>query len=188
MFIILRHGQDSDNAQGILNGHRDLPLTELGEAQVQATAKHLYQKSIDIDFIISSPLQRAKRSAQIVADYLNISNLIVNPKLIERNFRYLTGKPIVEIPYYANSILTVNEINYFLEGPGVETFPYLLRRAQQVIYDLQAKYSNSNLLVVTHGDIAKMLQAAYYGWDWEYGLRATSLAQASLLYLQHDIT
>ena len=30
---IARHGQNQDNAKGVLNGHRDLPLTDLGRAQ-----------------------------------------------------------------------------------------------------------------------------------------------------------
>lgn len=33
--FIARHGQNEDNVNGILNGHRDLPLTELGRQQAR---------------------------------------------------------------------------------------------------------------------------------------------------------
>lgn len=32
---VTRHGQDEDNVRGILNGHRNLPLTDLGRQQAQ---------------------------------------------------------------------------------------------------------------------------------------------------------
>ncbi|MBP7769257.1 histidine phosphatase family protein, partial [Candidatus Saccharibacteria bacterium] len=35
---IARHGQNKDNAEGILNGHRDRPLTELGRRQAMELA------------------------------------------------------------------------------------------------------------------------------------------------------
>lgn len=38
---IVRHGQDEDNQNGILNGHRDMPLTELGKTQAQQLAQKI---------------------------------------------------------------------------------------------------------------------------------------------------
>jgi broad specificity phosphatase PhoE len=40
-FYVARHGQNVDNANGILNGHRDLPLTELGEKQAQTLGQQV---------------------------------------------------------------------------------------------------------------------------------------------------
>ena len=44
----MRHGQDEDNAVGILNGHRDAPLTKFGRQQVKITAQKLKDNNIDI--------------------------------------------------------------------------------------------------------------------------------------------
>ncbi|MBE9003394.1 histidine phosphatase family protein [Nostoc sp. LEGE 12447] len=183
MIVVVRHGQDQDNAQGILNGHRDLALTEVGQAQMRLVATQLQQMQIDV--IVTSPLRRAITSAQIIADYLNNPQTVINPKLIERDFGCLTGKLIAEIPYYASAILAVDGVNYFLDASGAESFPNLLKRARQVLSDLQVTYPSQNLLLVTHGDMAKMLRSAYYGWDWEEGLRTPYLSNAGLLYLHN---
>lgn len=36
--FVSRHGQDADNANGILNGHRNEPLTDLGRQQAKDVA------------------------------------------------------------------------------------------------------------------------------------------------------
>ena len=181
MIILMRHGQDRDNARGILNGHRDLDLTELGRSQVQLIAEQL--RDVSLDVIVTSPLKRAYASAEIVANHLNCVQLVVNNDLIERDFGCLTGKPIAEIPYYASTILTVDGINYFLDAPGAESFPALLNRVRGVLQSLQATYPDQNLLLVTHGDSIKMLRAAYYGWDWEKGLKTPNPDNAGLVRL-----
>ena len=90
---VARHGQDGDNARGILNGQRDQPLTELGRQQ----ARDVAQKMVDAGFtlavtassqsssglaksmtslsaIYSSPLQRAHETAKIFAEILSNAN------------------------------------------------------------------------------------------------------------------
>ena len=181
MMIIMRHGQDQDNAKGILNGHRNFGLTKVGQAQMQIVATQLCK--VPVDVILTSPLKRAYMSAKIVSHYLNNLEPIIYPELIERDFGCLTGKSISEISNYANSILTVDGVNYFLDAPGAESFPELLNRSKKVLLDLLTTYNHKNMLLVTHGDMAKMLRTAYYGWDWEKGLRTPYLENAGLLYL-----
>jgi broad specificity phosphatase PhoE len=181
MIIVIRHGQDQDNAQGILNGHRDLPLTEVGRAQMLRVAAQL--EGVSIDVILTSPLQRAVASANIIARHLHYPTPIHYPDLIERDFGCLTGKAVAEIAHNAPTILPVDGVNYFLDAPGAEGFPTLLCRAQRVLKDLQTSYPGKDLLLVTHGDLAKMLRAAYDGWDWERGLRSPYLDNAGLICL-----
>ncbi|MBC6418111.1 MAG: histidine phosphatase family protein [Prochloron sp. SP5CPC1] len=181
MIILMRHGQDRDNARGILNGHRDLDLTDLGRSQVQLRAEQLREVSLDV--IITSPLKRAYASARIVANHLNCVQIEVNKNLIERDFGCLTGKSIAEIPHYASTILIVDGVNYFLDALGAESFPALLNRAKGILQSLQVTHPDQNLLLVTHGDLIKMLRAAYYGWDWEKGLKTPNPDNAGLVYL-----
>jgi len=61
-----RHGQNEWNAKNIVCGVNDIPLNEKGKAQ----AKYLADKISDIgdiDIIVSSPLSRAKETAEIIA-------------------------------------------------------------------------------------------------------------------------
>ena len=181
MIIIVRHGQDEDNVRGILNGHRDLNLTEYGKEQMQAVAAQLLH--FQPNLIVTSPLKRAYNSAQIIAEHLGCTNFTVWPELIERDFGCLTGKPLADIPSYATQVLKIDGVNYFLEAEGSESFPTLIVRAERVLKRLQATYPSQKIVVVTHGDMAKMLQAAYYGWSWLRGLKTPHLKNASLIYL-----
>ena len=181
MIIVVRHGQDEDNVRGILNGHRDLNLTEYGKTQMRSAAAQLLH--FQPDKIVTSPLKRAYTSAQIIAEYLGCTNLTVCPELIERDFGCLTGKPIADIPRYATQVLFVDGVHYFLEAEGAESFPALLARAARVLKGLQATYPSKNIVVMTHVDMAKMLRAAYYGWSWLRGLKTPHLKNACLIYL-----
>ncbi|MFB6212764.1 MAG: histidine phosphatase family protein, partial [Candidatus Magasanikbacteria bacterium] len=58
--ILVRHGEDTDNKNGILNGHRDNNLTNRGIKQALEVGKEL--RSYDPDIVFSSPLKRAKHT------------------------------------------------------------------------------------------------------------------------------
>lgn len=56
---LVRHGQNEDNANGVLNGHRDLPLTDLGRTQAMESARLILNLDLRFDVVYSSPLSRA---------------------------------------------------------------------------------------------------------------------------------
>ena len=56
---LARHGQNIDNVNGVLNGHRDEPLTAFGIAQAKTTADFIVANKLTFDIIYSSPLKRA---------------------------------------------------------------------------------------------------------------------------------
>ena len=80
---IVRHGQDEDNANGLLNGHRDKELTALGRQQAKVIAGKL--KGDGIDVIYTSPLKRAYETAEIIAKELQIDQVIRDENLKERD-------------------------------------------------------------------------------------------------------
>jgi len=186
--LIVRHGQDEDNAKQILNGRRDMPLTELGRQQAQTVAVKL--RDNNINFIYSSPLKRAHETAEIIAAELGISDVTINPDLIERDFGILTGKPISEIPQYATKLLPTDRVLYFLEAEGAEDFPTLYIRGGKVLKDIEDQHPEENVLIVAHGDIGKMIRAAYHGWTWEQGLLQPYVDNTGVLELRpnKDIT
>ena len=122
---LARHGQDEDNAAGILNGHRDQPLTTIGTNQASVVAEKIRRAGLTFDAIYSSPLQRAHKTAQIIASEgqclrskegtastcerkggdkgddgsvaKSIPSVQVMGQLIERNFGVMTGTPTKEI-------------------------------------------------------------------------------------------
>jgi len=63
---LARHGQDTDNIAGILNGRRNESLTEKGIEQAHETADKIKKVGISFDVVYSSPLQRAFETAKII--------------------------------------------------------------------------------------------------------------------------
>jgi len=179
--FLVRHGQDSDNAVGVLNGRRDTELTALGRAQAKKVAEKLRDNGIQI--LCASPLKRTYETAQIIAAELGIHEVVADRGLIERDFGVLTGKPIADIPKYAGKTLQTDRVTYFLEAEGAENFPALLERSREVLAETRGKYPDKNVLLVTHGDIGKMIRAAYHGWTWEEGLKTPYFDNTSVLEL-----
>jgi len=180
---IVRHGQDEDNAKGLLNGRRDTPLTSLGESQAYALANNI-KESVDIrvDTIFCSPLKRAHRTADIIAEVLELPLPVVLDDLIERDFGIMSGMPqdkIVEL--CSPDILKTPTVTYFLKPEGAETFPMLLDRAGKLLNRL--KQDDGDVLLVTHGDFGKMLFADYFNLDWQDVLQSFHFGNSDLLEL-----
>jgi broad specificity phosphatase PhoE len=89
-FYFLLHGETEANAGGIISGSLDVELTALGREQAQAAARALAGEPITA--IYSSPLRRARETAEPVAQALRLPVRIV-PEFIERSQGELEGKP-----------------------------------------------------------------------------------------------
>lgn len=184
---IARHGQNEDNANGILNGHRDLPLTEIGIRQAHQLADGIREAGLSFDAVYTSPLSRAKRTAEIVCETLGISEPIVLDSLIERDFGMMTGKPVGDIERLcAPDIVKTDTITYFLSPEGSETFPMLLERSEEVLAQVRADHPSGSVLLVAHGDLGKMIYAAYYGLPWQDMLTSFHFGNCELLLLDES--
>ena len=64
---LVRHGLTDYNAQRKLQGSSDIPLNAEGESQAESASEKL--KDYDFDAIVSSPLIRAYRTAEIINEY-----------------------------------------------------------------------------------------------------------------------
>lgn len=184
---LARHGQDKDNEMRILNGHRDMPLTEIGLDQASQVAQKIKDSGIHFDKVYSSPLQRAYQTAKIITDCLQIDSPEKNELLIERDFGVMTGKPIKAITALCSpDILQTDLTTYFLSPEGAETFPQLIVRAKNLLEFIKGKHDRQSVLMVTHGDIGKMIYAAYYNLDWQQVLIMFDFGNSELLLLSED--
>lgn len=183
---LARHGQNEDNANGILNGHRDMPLTDIGLAQARQLAENIRKSGISFDKIYSSPLQRAFRTGEVVAETLGLAPPEKLDLLIERNFGIMTGQPASEIERLcAPDILKTDTITYFLSPEKAETFPDLLERAGKLLAFLEQKTEYEHILLTCHGDIGKMIYARFYNEDWRDILTGFHFGNGELLVLDH---
>lgn len=184
---LARHGQDEDNADGILNGQRDMPLTPIGLEQAKVLAEKIEGLDLHIDKIFSSPLQRAYKTAETVADVLAIEKPEKLDLLIERDFGVMTGKPVKDIEGLCSpDIIRSDPIIYFLSPKGAETFPDLLVRSQEILNWLEKNCSGKNVLLVAHGDIGKMIYTKFYGLEWKDILTQFHFGNSEVLLLDKD--
>ncbi len=183
---IVRHGQDEDNAHGILNGHRDTPLTKVGSKQAREIATKIEKARIVFDIILSSPLKRVYSTAQAIAENQS-AKIEIEPLLIERDFGVMTGKPLASIIELCSpDVLETEHINYFLCPEGAETFPDLVKRGEKLLAELKKKYNDKKILLVTHGDIGKMIYAAYSKKEWRSVLRDFHFGNSEMLILSTE--
>ncbi|KKT28561.1 MAG: hypothetical protein UW43_C0001G0037 [Candidatus Yanofskybacteria bacterium GW2011_GWA1_44_21] len=184
---LARHGQDKDNANGILNGLRDEPLSEKGIEQANEVANKIKDTGIHFDHVYTSPLQRAYKTAEIITDTLDIKKPEPLADLIERDFGIMTGKLQNTIKDVCSpDIFQTDTICYFLNPDGAETFPQLIERANKLLDILKTKHKAGNILLVTHGDFGKMIYTAYYNLDWKEVLSMFHFGNSELLELSEE--
>lgn len=94
LITIIRHGETDDNKNQIIQGHKDSPLNELGIQQARLTGQYLHQSQIRFDQIWSSDLQRAQKTARVIAEQIeDPPEIKTDRRLRERFLGELEGKP-----------------------------------------------------------------------------------------------
>jgi broad specificity phosphatase PhoE len=185
---VARHGQNEDNANGILNGHRDEPLTELGISQAHELADGILKAGLTFDATYASPLFRAYKTGEIICETLDIAPPVVLDSIIERDFGVMSGKKASDIERLcAPDIIKTDTITYFLSPEGAETFPTLLERAARALDQIKSEHPDGSVLLATHGDLGKMLYTSFYGFRWQDILTQFHFGNCELLLLEEGL-
>jgi broad specificity phosphatase PhoE len=148
-FWFLRHGETDWNAQGLSQGRTDIPLNAVGLAQAERAARTL--AGLGVATIVSSPLSRAKATAEIVAEALRLPIAAFDDDLREVNFGVQEGRPMGD--WYDDWIAGT----YTPER--AEPFPALLARAVAAVN--RALERPAPVLVVAHGALFRALRLAF---------------------------
>ena len=166
--IFLRHGQAENNTTRVLAGRRPgVPLTLTGLEQSEKIAKFL--KPFNISTIYSSPIERAKKTAEIVSEH-NSLEIKTDERLIELDMGKFTGMPYDEIfEKHGNVFLKFYEGDLEIAHNGVETFIELKKRILDMVDFVIREHNDENVLLVTHMDPIKALISTIMG------LKANSL-------------
>src|SRR5918997_5179435 len=85
---LVRHGQTERSAKSAYSGRLDVPLTQTGREQAQRAAQQLTDAGIDA--VVTSPLVRARDTAQAIADAAGVP-LTVDERLIEVDYGPFEG-------------------------------------------------------------------------------------------------
>ena len=90
MLTFLRHAESVGNAEGYYQGQKDFPLTPRGVRQVRRLIARWQADGTQIDQVITSPLQRAAGTAEMICQTFNCP-LEIDPDWRERDIGRLTG-------------------------------------------------------------------------------------------------
>ncbi len=182
--FLTRHGQNEDNANGILNGHRDLPLTPRGVEQAHQLAEEVKKTGIMFDAVYVSPLMRARTTADVICERIGLSSPVVLDTLIELNFGEMTGKPVTDIQKLDPSQkLQAEVITWFTGIEGAETYDECLVRAARVLDFVKSNHTDGAVLLVCHGAIGHMIYGAHHGLHWRDALLQFHFGNCEMIQL-----
>lgn len=147
-FYIARHGQTNWNILGKTQGHGNSDLTQKGKEQAKQLANAL--KEYPIDMIFSSDLGRAIETAKIIGDEINIE-VNKTKDLREMGFGKWEGLLIEEIKKDFSTIYdTWRNEPHLVDIPDGETLHIIKDRVDNFIKELNEKYDNKHILLVSH--------------------------------------
>ncbi len=154
--IFLRHGQAKNNTERILAGRTEgVPLTDTGIKQSEHTAELL--EHMNLSTIYSSPIQRAKHTAEIVGKH-NSLDVTIDDRLIELDMGKFTGMPYDEIfNSHGNVFMKFYNGDLEIAHNGVETFSDVKKRILGIVDHIIEKHPYENVMLVTHMDPIKAM-------------------------------
>lgn len=157
--LLLRHGQTELSVQRRYSGRGNPPLTALGLEQAARAAKHLAARG-DIAAVVTSPLGRARETADAVAQALDAPVRVLD-RLIETDFGEWEGLTFAEAAQRDPELHARWLGDPSLPAPGGESFDAVRERIDAVRGDLIALYPGRNVVVVSHvTPIKTLLQLA----------------------------
>lgn len=148
----MRHGQSQANAQMIIAGSDDSPLSPIGVQQAEYAGDTIRQY-FHFDLLVCSPLRRAIQTAQIVARHMDYAEdrILVLDDLRERDLGSIEGKDYSVAPHYNGNYEDAEN------APGVEPIDALFGRADRAIQTLR-KRPERNILAIGHNGCGRMLK------------------------------
>ncbi|MBS1248881.1 MAG: Phosphoserine phosphatase 1 [Chloroflexi bacterium] len=158
-FTLLRHGESVGNAEKRHQGHADFPLTEKGRGQARRLGKYWLENEIHFDQAIASPLSRAKETAEIITQALELP-LDFDRVWMERNNGKLAGllheEALEKVPPP-----DFTPLYQPVAGTGESQWELFLR-ASQALNGLM-KLPSGDYLIISHGGLLNMVMHAVVG-------------------------
>lgn len=184
MIFLVRHGQTEFNRQDRVQGSLDSPLTALGVAQARGMGerlKALASAEGGVWEIETSPLGRARQTADILAEVMGLPAPSIDPRLAEASYGDLEG--LTRIEFEARWPQFRNGASIFGRAPGGERFDDLAARVGAWLAD-RTPHEGRRLIAVAHAGVVRVARGLYLGLG-EAGTRQLDKPQGVVFRL-HD--
>jgi probable phosphoglycerate mutase len=180
--VLVRHGETEWSRAGRHTGSTDVALTPEGETQARAVRTALEGRTFAL--VLSSPLGRARRTAELAG----FPGAQVDPDLAEWDYGGYEGLTTGQIRAELGHPWTV-----FADGvpagatPG-ESLAQVSARADRVATRARAALAEGDVLLFSHGHLLRVLGARWVGVDPRFGAHlALSTATIGRLSTEHDV-
>jgi len=150
-FAFIRHGQTEWNLELRLQGSSDIPLNDTGRQQAREAVDAL--SNTRWDAVVSSPLARARETAQIIADGLGVTLGPSYDELVERHYGDGEGATAEDIA------ARWPDHDY----PGLESLDSVVARGIAALDRIADDYGDANVVIVCHGTIIRYTLGALAG-------------------------
>ncbi|GAB3796457.1 histidine phosphatase family protein [Virgibacillus kimchii] len=147
---LIRHGETDWNVERRLQGMTDIPLNPRGVQQAEACSAYLASSSYDV--LISSPLKRAKKTAEIINQQLHLPLQLMD-QFKERYFGDAEG-----MGYEARRIAYPDK-NY----PKQENKEDFQARIMKGLQEVTRLYPHQRVLLVAHGAVINTILTTFSG-------------------------
>ena len=148
-WVLVRHGQTAWNLASRIQGRSDVRLNATGRQQAEKAGVQL-AKDGPWDLVVCSPLVRARQTAQIIADYLGVWQVLEVDDLSERDYGKAEGSYFAELADAEREALFANG----------ETEDDVVVRAVNALRALVEQNPDSRVVIVAHGTLIRLVLGA----------------------------
>lgn len=150
---VVRHGQTAWNVMKKVQGQVDIPLNDEGIKQAQRLQKEILK--IEPEIVISSPLLRARKTAEILCEGKNI---FVDDRITERNFGEFEGLTIKQ--FNADDFWSYKNNIRYKQAENIQDF---FGRVYDFLKELEIKYKDKKVLLVVHTGVIIAINSYFKG-------------------------
>ncbi|MEJ7651719.1 MAG: bifunctional RNase H/acid phosphatase [Nakamurella sp.] len=161
--IVVRHGQTTWGADNRFAGREDVPLTARGIAEARSVADRC--APLGVGAVLTSPLGRCRRTAEIIAAATSVAADEVQPaeELVDGALGDWTGLTAAQIAERSPAEFASWRSDPEAAPPGGETFEDIRARVRSGIRRILEEQRGRTVVLVTHAAVAKMIVVTALG-------------------------
>ncbi len=165
IIYLIRHGRTQWNKEKIFRGQADIPLDTCGKHQAQALGTTLSRIISKRPLFITSPLERAKETAEIVSSFFQSGNINIDEHFLDISYGNWEGCSREEIEKNYPELFQTwanNPERVTFPGKG-ENLITVAHRAERGIYQIAEKNPEGTTLIFAHQAVNKALLCRLLG-------------------------
>ncbi|MFC1594865.1 class I tRNA ligase family protein [Patescibacteria group bacterium] len=162
-YIMMRHGEADHLTKNYIADDLEKynpSLTKRGQTRAENSAKSMDKKKIKPDIIITSPFNRTRETAEIVAENFGIKkeDIVIDPRIAELSTGFSGKNPDEYHAFFKEPIEKFTQ-----QPPNGESLTSVKTRTYEFLQELEKKYKEKKILIVSHEDTLWMLWTTAMG-------------------------